>query len=201
MKLNIFKNKRTMNIKIYGDEVLTKVAIPVDEITKEIIELSSKMEKTMIKNDGVGLAAPQVGISLRMFILGVPTPTEENLSPSSPGELLLLPRMPITVVNPEVTVITDKMMVGEEGCLSIPQLYARVIRPERVMLSAQLLNGEKINVECAGFLARAIQHEMDHLDGVLFVDRLEEDEYKKIKSDLKQIKRGKRLGRVGGRRR
>lgn len=181
-----------MEIKTYGDQVLKEIAAPVPEIDDEIKKLASRMEETMYDADGVGLAAPQVGVSLRLIVLGVPTPNPETHQPSSPGELLLLPRMPMALINPEITPVTDKMVIAEEGCLSVPQLYAQVRRPERVMLNAVLLNGEKINIECGGFLARAIQHEVDHLNGILFVDKLEDEELAKIKEDLKQLKKDKK---------
>ena len=147
------------------------------------------MKETMYDSDGIGLAAPQIGISIRMFSLGVPTPDPEKMPPTSPGELLLLPRMPMVFINPKITVLTDKQTLAEEGCLSVPKLYAQVRRPEKIMLSATLLNSEKINIECAGFLARVIQHEVDHLNGVLFVDKLEPGEFIKIKKDLTKLKK------------
>lgn len=178
-----------MEIKTYGDGVLKKQSLPVEDINGDIISLASRMIETMHKADGVGLAAPQVGLNIRMFILGVPAPDPEKSPPTSPGELLLLPKMPMALINPEITVLTDKQLVAEEGCLSVDQIYAPVKRPEKIMLSATLLSGEKLNVECAGFLARAIQHEMDHLNGILFVDRLDDDELAKIKTDLNQLKK------------
>jgi peptide deformylase len=194
MKINIFKNKRIMKIKTYGDQVLRKNAIPVEVIDADVIALAARMKETMYDADGVGLAAPQVGASLRMFFLGVPTPDPEKIPPTSPGELLLLPRMPMLFINPEITVITDKQVIAEEGCLSVPSLYAQVRRPEKIMLSATLLNSEKIDVECGGFLARAIQHEMDHLNGILFVDRLDADELAKIKTELNKLKKDQKAG-------
>lgn len=190
--MNIFKNKRLMDIKTYGDGVLKKTAARVDEINQEIKDLAKDMEVTMFEADGVGLAAPQVGVSLRMVLLGVPASVIEKSPPRTPGELLLLPRMPLALINPEITPITDHLVKAEEGCLSVPQLYAQVVRPERIMLSAQLIDGERINAECGGFLARVIQHEIDHLDGVLFVDRLDKDEFNRIKDDLNQLEKKKK---------
>ena len=138
--------------------------------------------------DGVGLAAPQIGKSLSIITLGVPY-NPENMDHRSPGEMLLLPQMPLVLVNPELTPTTNEMSTAEEGCLSVPEIYAKVTRPEKVMLSAEKLDGTKINIECGGFLARALQHECDHLHGILFPDVIEEDELKKIKPLLKKLKK------------
>ena len=192
MKMNFLKKKRIMDIKTYGDEVLTKVANPIPEIDKDIINLVERMKKTMFKADGVGLAAPQVGLSMRLIILGVPNINRKEMTPITPGELQLLPLMPLALINPKITVTTNEESFAEEGCLSVPHLYARVRRPEKVMLSAQFVTGEMINIECGGFLARAIQHEIDHLNGILFVDKLDSSEYDKIKSELKIILKEKK---------
>lgn len=184
-----------MDIKTYGEGVLKKHAVPVEEIDQDIHDLAKCMEETMYDADGVGLAAPQVGVSIRMAMLGVPSAESAKVPPGSPGELLLLPKMPLVLINPEVTPISNHLVLAEEGCLSVPQLYAQVSRPERIMLSAQLLSGEKVNVECGGFLARVIQHELDHLDGILFVDRLDKDEYDRVKEDLKEMEKEKKVRR------
>ena len=181
-----------MDIMTYGEKVLREPALPVDEINDDIRDLALRMQETMYNADGVGLAAPQLGVSIRLIVLGVPAPDQNKITLSTPGELLLLPRMPMALINPEITIITENKVSAEEGCLSVPRIYAHVSRPDRILLSAIFLDGEKINVECGGFLARAIQHEVDHLDGVLFVDRLDEDEKAKIKADLKQLKKDKK---------
>ena len=189
MKFNIFKKKKIMHLKTYGDEVLKKTSVPVNNIDEKILDLAKAMKYTMNKAEGVGLAAPQVGYSLRLVILGVPNLTRKEMVAISPGELLLLPEMPLALVNPEITVISNNITEAEEGCLSVPELYAKVKRPDRLMLSAQRLDGSRINVECGGFLSRVILHEIDHLNGVLFVEKLEEAEYSRIKHDLKKIAR------------
>ena len=180
-----------MHLKTYGDEVLKKRSLPVSHIDEKILELAKAMKYTMNKAEGVGLAAPQVGYNLRLVILGVPNLTRKEMVAISPGELLLLPEMPLALINPEITIISNNITEAEEGCLSVPELYAKVKRPDKLMLSAQRLDGSKINVECGGFLARVIQHEIDHLNGILFVDKLEKDEFARIKHDLKKITRMK----------
>ncbi len=184
--MRLFRKKIKLKIRIYGDPVLKKQAEAIETIDDKIIALAEEMFDTMLNADGVGLAAPQIGESMRLIVLGVPY-DKEKMPPASPGELQLLPQMPLALVNPEVTPTTDRMVCAEEGCLSVPKIYAQVLRPERVMLSAQLLSGYKFNVECGGFLARALQHEVDHLNGILFPDIIEASEMKKIQSSLNNL--------------
>ena len=155
------------------------------------------MIETMYKNDGIGLAAPQVGVPLRMFALHVYMQEDENGNPvcgSSPGELELLPKMPLVFVNPEIVSRSEVIEEREEGCLSVPGLYAPVARPASVVLKAQILGGKEICLECGGLLGRAIQHEYDHLDGIVFVQRLKDEDLSSIKSGIDKIvkKSGKR---------
>ena len=104
-------------------------------------------------------------------------PGKDELPPdATPGEILLAPRMPLALVNPAVAEASRETEVASEGCLSVPKIFGDVERPARVLLRATLLDGEKIEVECGGLLGRCIQHEIDHLDGVLFPDRVAKDE-------------------------
>ena len=184
--MKFFKKKKVLEIKIYGDAVLNKQVEKIEKIDDSIIALADTMITTMKDADGVGLAAPQIGESISLIILGVPY-SRDNMQQCSPGEMLLLPQMPLALVNPELTPTTHAMSTAEEGCLSVPEIYAKVTRPEKVMLSAEQLDGNKINVECGGFLARALQHECDHLNGILFPEVLDEDELKKIKPMLNKL--------------
>ena len=183
------KDKK-LTLRILGDPVLDQIAKPVEKIDDSIIDLAHQMLPIMYDTNGVGLAAPQVGVSLRMFVLDVPAPEDEEGHPlpvNSPGEIQLLPQMPVAFINPEVTPIGTETSEMDEGCLSVPKLYAPVKRPEKVMLKATLLNGKEICMECGGFLARAIQHENDHLDGIVFVRRLEDEALEGIKKGLDKI--------------
>lgn len=183
------KDKK-LTLRILGDPVLDQIAKPVEKIDDSIIDLAQQMLPIMYDTNGVGLAAPQVGVSLRMFVLDVPAPEDEEGHPlpvNSPGEIQLLPQMPMAFINPEVTPIGTETSEMDEGCLSVPKLYAPVKRPEKVMLKATLLNGKEICMECGGFLARAIQHENDHLDGIVFVRRLEDEALEGIKKGLDKI--------------
>lgn len=184
--------KKTLPVRLLGDSILAGKAKPVKEIDAEIMELGEKMVQTMYKHDGVGLAAPQVGVPLRMFALHVYTPEDENGNPlpaASPGERELLPKMPLVFINPEIVSRSEVKEVRDEGCLSVPGLWAPVERPVSVVFKAEILGGQEICVECAGLLARAIQHEYDHLDGIVFVQRLKDGDYSEIKPGIDKLVR------------
>jgi peptide deformylase len=183
--MSIFKRKKKLTVCTIGHAALSKSSIPVEDRASEQ-EFAAQLIDAMYKNDGIGLAAPQVGRNIQMFALAVP---EGDKQLSSPGEISLLPRMPLVFINPSFTPTTTTTEASEEGCLSIPYLYAEVERPVSIMFQAQLINGEHINIECSGLLARAIQHECDHLDGVLFVDRLKDEELAKVKNKVDRLKK------------
>jgi peptide deformylase len=148
----------------FGDPVLQSRASDVPAIDDQLQTLIDDMVETMYAAPGIGLAAPQVGVSLRVFVV--------DLSLGRKAEDL------IVMVNPEF-VDRDGMQLEEEGCLSIPGFNATVVRPTRAVLQGLDRSGQRRTVEGSGLLARAFQHEMDHLDGTLFVDRL-----RGIKRDL-----------------
>ena len=184
------KDKKELTLRIIGDPVLHQVAKPVEKIDDALVDLAERMLHLMYETNGVGLAAPQVGKSIRMFVLDVEQPEDENGHPlpvNSPGEIQLLPQMPMAFINPEVTPVGTEESEFEEGCLSVPKLYASVKRPTNVMLKATLLNGREICMECGGFLARAIQHEYDHLDGIVYVQKLEDEPLESIARGLEKI--------------
>ena len=137
------------------DEVLRKRSRRVDKFDKRLRTLLDDMAQTMYDADGVGLAAPQVGILKRAVVIDV-------------GDGL------IELVNPEI-LRTEGAVVGAEGCLSIPGRRCTVERPEKVTVIAQNRNGESIRLEAEGLLAVAICHEVDHLDGILYIDKMIED--------------------------
>ncbi len=145
------------DIVIYPEEVLATRGERVEEITPEIRELVADMVETMYAAPGVGLAAQQVGVALQVAVVDV-TSGEE------PDQLLVL-------INPEITA-REGSQVDEEGCLSFPGITEMLERPMKVTLRAQDLEGEEFEVEGEGFLARAFCHEIDHLNGVLFIDRM-----------------------------
>lgn len=139
----------------YPESVLRKPAVVLPDVDSFVSEASHRMGELMVAHGGIGLAAPQVGWSCRLVVIN-PT-MEENKG--------------IVLVNP-VIVERRGRVVEEEGCLSVPEIRAKVSRAEYVKVRARLLNGEDIEMEGEGLLARLLQHELDHLDGRLFVDRV-----------------------------
>jgi peptide deformylase len=160
----------------YGDQVLHDPAQPVVAVTPEIARLVDDMIETMYAAPGVGLAAPQIGVSLRIFVVDISVGRD-------PDGLMVF-------INPEF-VERDGMQLEEEGCLSVPGFNATVVRPSRVVIKGLDREGREHRREGVALLARAFQHEMDHLDGTLFVDRL-----RGIKRDL-IVRRIKKLSRAG----
>jgi peptide deformylase len=160
----------------YGHDVLHQSAKPVDSITPEIETLIDDMIETMYAAPGIGLAAPQVGVPLRIFVVDLSVGRDPNGL--------------ITMINPTF-VERDGMQLEDEGCLSVPGFNATVARPQRVVVRGLDRQGQDQTREGTGLLARAFQHEMDHLDGTLFVDRL-----RGIKRDL-IVRKIRKLARAG----
>jgi peptide deformylase len=146
-----------LQIRIYPDPVLKKVATPVTEFDESLRQLASDMAETMYAAPGVGLAAPQVGVSKRLAVIDCSARDEA-------AQLLIM-------VNPEI-VAEEGECFEEEGCLSVPEYYAKVQRSAKVQVRFQDLDAETHVIEAGGLTAIACQHEIDHLDGVLFVDHL-----------------------------
>ena len=143
-------------IRVLRDPVLRKKAVWVPEIDKSIIQLVDDMIMTMQKSEGVGLAAPQVGVSLRVITLQMPD------------------QEPFCIINPEITKRNGEVELME-GCLSVPGYQGEVIRSVSIVAKGLNLKGEKIKIKAGGLLSQAIEHETDHLDGILYIDRLEND--------------------------
>jgi len=140
------------------DSKLRLVSEPVKEITSEIRQLADDMLETMYDAPGVGLAAIQIGVPVRMVTMDVSKSEEE--------------REPMVLINPEIVWASEEKRVYEEGCLSIPEYYEEVERPDRVRFRYMDLQGETIEQDADGLLATCVQHEIDHLNGVLFIDHL-----------------------------
>lgn len=164
----------------YGNPVLRKKGERIEQITPEIKKLILDMFETMEENHGVGLAAQQVGIAKQLTVIDVravtdrPSTLELNGQPADPAEI-----MPLVLINPEVT-SAGEPLAGPEGCLSFPEIFADITRPGAVDVKALNEKGKPIEFRCGGLLARAVQHETDHLHGILFIDRME----KKTKTEL-----------------
>jgi peptide deformylase len=174
-----------LDVKKLGSEVLREVAQPIAAITEEVRSLSAHMIETMYAENGIGLAAPQVGHSLRMFTIDVRIEDEEVFA--SPGEAHLISRMPLTLINPEIVEFSKDEEHFIEGCLSLPEINADVVRPVSIRLKAQILDGEMIDIECGGLMARCAQHEIDHLDGVLFSDHISDEDKKRLSKKLEKL--------------
>ncbi len=145
-----------VELTYYPDEMLLRKAHPVADIDAEIKQLSQEMVATLYQAQGLGLAAPQVSRGVRLFVVNLPN---DN---------------PRVFINPEVVETSVDEIMLEEGCLSIPGTFANVLRPAAVRVQARDTNGKPFTLSAEGMLARVIQHELDHLNGVLFWDHLPE---------------------------
>ena len=167
-------------ILIAPDPVLETVSTPVDTVTDEVRQQLDDMLETMYATPGIGLAAIQVGIPKRMLGIDVARDGEE--------------KQPLFIINPEITWVSDDDQLYEEGCLSLPEHYAEVERPAEVKISYLDRNGEKQELHADGLLAVCLQHEMDHLEGILFVDHLSALKRNMI---LRKLLKQKRLATAG----
>lgn len=170
------------DLEYYDSPILRKVAAPIDEITDELRQLVLDMSETMAFYKGVGLAAPQVGQSISLFIMGVEKELED-------GELVFCD-FPKVFINPVITQKSEQLVYGNEGCLSIPGLRGEVARPDKITVTAKNLDGQPFSMALEGFLARIVMHETDHLHGVLYIDRMsDKDKTRQFKNNLEKIRR------------
>lgn len=170
---------KTLPIYTYGFEVLRKKTKKVTKIDDKFIELVGSMFNTMHKASGIGLAAPQIGSDLALTVIDV----------SKAEEKKKIKTEPITLINPLIRDYHGEITL-EEGCLSIPYVRGEVTRPETIYIEYQDLDLNKHYIELRGFIARVAQHEIDHLNGVLFIDHLNKDERKILKPELDLIRKG-----------
>jgi peptide deformylase len=154
-----------LQIYVAPHPVLKKIAEPVERVTDNHRKLMDDMLETMYVTDGIGLAAPQVGVSQRIIVMDLDQPKGEE----DPQKRRVNPRF---FVNPEIVWESEDLRVYNEGCLSVPGQYADVTRPDKVRIKFLDYNGKAQEIEADGLLATCIQHEMDHLNGILFVDHL-----------------------------
>ena len=157
-----------LSVRKYGDPVLRRRALPVDEVTPEVRTMIANMTETMYEEVGIGLAAPQVGISLRLIVLA----DEQGRSVQA-------------LVNPAI-IEQGGEVTSEEGCLSIPGVFAPVARAAWVKVEARDVDGKPVAITARGLRARVLQHEIDHLDGVLFIDRVDPMTRDRIKRKIKK---------------
>lgn len=170
---------RTLPIYTYGFEVLRKKTKRVSKIDDKMIELIGSMFNTMHMARGIGLAASQVGVELAVTVIDI-SRTEENKK---------IKHQPITLINPKIVDYHGEAVM-EEGCLSIPAVRAEITRPSTVYIEYDDVDMNKQHIELKGFIARVAQHEIDHLNGVLFIDHLNKDERRKLKPELDLIRKG-----------
>lgn len=162
-----------MEIVKYGHPALRWKAKPLTELTPDFKATVRSMFELMYEAHGIGLAATQVGLPYRFFVVNTtadPKETEEEL----------------VFINPEI-IRKKGNLEGEEGCLSLPELYGQVARAEEIVLEAYDVKGEDFEMECSEILARVIQHENDHLDGVLFIDRMKSEEVEEIQANIDDL--------------
>jgi peptide deformylase len=164
---------KAMKIITYGHPNLRVKCAPVTEFDDKLRALAEAMVVTMHENDGMGLAASQVNVPIQLLVIGIPEKEDR-------------PALRLTVVNPEILESRDTWDY-EEGCLSIPELREMVTRPEWIRLRYQDLSGRVHEIETDGILARVLQHEIDHLNGILFVDHLSPVRRALMKAKLKKL--------------
>lgn len=153
------RNPQLLPIRIYGDRTLRQTAKPVTEFTAELQDFIADLTHTMYEKDGVGLAAPQVGISKRIFVIDAFWFQEGGS------------KNPVVLINPEFLEF-EGQEENEEGCLSLPEIYEKVVRAKKVKIKGLNENGKEVLYEADELFARALQHENDHLNGVLFIDKI-----------------------------
>jgi peptide deformylase len=178
-------------IYLFGSSVLRKKAKPVDQLTNALIKLVYDMTETMHQAHGIGLAANQVG-ELRQVIVVDMTAVEESEREEDDhkeSETEVKQRKTLVLINPEI-LSSGGAFTMEEGCLSIPEVRAEVTRPESIRLKFKDMNFNEVELETGGLLARVIQHEVDHLKGVLFIDYLSRLKRASLKSALRAIEKG-----------
>ena len=163
----------TNQIVYYGNETLKKVAEEIQNIDDETIKLIDSMFNIMYRSRGIGLAAPQVDISRRLIVVDIDDEDGNG----------------ITLINPVIKESSIADEPYEEGCLSVPGISKEVIRPAEILVAGVTPQGKEVEFETGGLLARVIQHEVDHLNGILFIDRLEDFERNELRPQLKKIKK------------
>jgi peptide deformylase len=184
-----------LSILQYGDPVLRAKGNRIRQLPdSRVRELVQNMIETMHAANGVGLAAPQVGESLQLTVLDVSQvedrPTTMKLNGASVDPKTV---MPLVLVNPQID-LGSETETGLEGCLSFPEITGEIERAKSITTRAQNLDGEPIEIEATGFLARAIQHEVDHLNGILFIDRMSSAAKTSLSSKLKRLQKETQRG-------
>lgn len=164
----------------YGDPILRKKCQPVEKFDEKLKQFVKDMEETMFAHDGIGLAAPQVHSSLAVFITNIPKEIGEDEFEEGTTRVF---------INPKIIEHSEDEWVRGEGCLSIPGVFAPVIRPMRIKVEAYDVDGNHFVEEFSELPARAIMHENDHINGVLFIDRVKGKEKQELEAELRAVKK------------
>jgi peptide deformylase len=179
-------NQMILPIVKFGHPVLRQKGAAIEKITPAIKQLIADMFETMTASHGVGLAAQQVGRALQLTVIDV-----REVAKDRPSTLELKGKaadvadiMPLVLINPVVTPVVGEPATGGEGCLSFPEIFAEITRPESVDVKALNEKGKPIEFRAGGLLARAVQHETDHLNGILFIDRMERKQKEEFRDEL-----------------
>lgn len=184
-----------LRVTQFGEPILREVGVPVTEFDAELAGLADDMVDTMYDEEGIGLAAQQVGKAMQLCVVdvrppeGVEAPFSYRYDGKQPPLDLF---MPMALCNPKITIIDDREDVYEEGCLSFPGVNGKVVRPIGVRCEFQDVQGNPHIIEADGLLGRCILHEVDHLNGELFIDKMDKRDLKKNEAKIKKLKRESR---------
>ncbi len=182
-----------LSISQFGDPVLRAASAPITHVDDDIKALAANMLETMYSANGIGLAAPQVGLNLRLVVIDIPEEEEEGAEPETAivngEERPIRDIMPLTFINPTLEPY-GKQHFFMEGCLSVHNIRANVARPDRVKATLPQLDDSVLEIACGGLLARCLQHECDHLEGFLFTDRVSSAAKITLAKKLKRIAAG-----------
>jgi peptide deformylase len=178
----------SVQIHAYGSPTLRKKAVPIKQFDKRLQEQVDRMLQAMYIANGIGLAAPQMGETRQVVVIDLQMePNSETVTLD--GKLIPLQLVqPLVLINPSFDPLNDILMLGEEGCLSIPNVHGHVNRHLKIFVKYQDIEGTPHELTCEHLLARCIQHEVDHLNGILFVDRISKTERKENAAILKALK-------------
>lgn len=181
------RKKMVLEIVKFGHPVLRQKGAKIEKITPEVRQLIDNMLATMKDAHGVGLAAQQIGQALQLAVIDVrgveDRPSTLHLD-GQPADVEAF--MPLILINPEVKGINEAVK-GPEGCLSFPEIYADIERPESVDVTVLTVDGKTLTFRCGGLLSRAVQHETDHLNGVLFIDRMDRGTKQQLKPEIDDL--------------
>lgn len=185
-----------LSILQYGNSILRAKGKEIDRIDHRVRELAANMLETMHAANGVGLAAQQIGEALQLTVLDISEVEDRPSTMKLNGEEVdPKSAMPLILVNPQIS-LRDETSIGTEGCLSFPEITGEIERAESVTARAETLEGKSIEIEATGLLARVLQHEVDHLNGILFIDRMSSAAKASLSSRLKRLQKETQRGRT-----